>query len=155
MQFSQRLLDALANRRQWNATAIKCKLNQMSTMMEGYHECFDGIWFHGFVRMGQECPLEMITTHKVHAISNGGHDVNCLKMPLTFNSRHRLLQASMEALVHMMDHANECYKADCLGWRDVISSAHDLLTCSDLEKFVALCNDSHDAVEVECYLSEH
>ncbi len=38
----------------------------------------------------------------------------------------------MNALVHVVDHANECFEANRLGWRDVISSANDLLTCRDL-----------------------
>jgi hypothetical protein len=33
----------------------------------------------------------------------------------------------MEALVCMVDNANEGYKADCLGWGNVISSAHNML----------------------------
>ncbi len=61
----------------------------------------------------------------------------------------------MNALVHVVDHANERYKADCLGWRDVISGTHDLLTRTNLERFAALCNDGHDAVEGEYYLYEH
>ncbi len=51
-----------------------------------------------------------------------------------------------------MDHANECFGADHSGWRDVISSANDLLTRHDLERFVALCNDGYDAMEVGYYL---
>jgi hypothetical protein len=155
MQFSQRLLDALGAQGQWDATAIERKLNQMSTMIEGYHACFDGIWFSGFVRMGQEGPVEMITTCEVRAVSNGGCDVNCLTKLLMFNSRCLLLQASMEALVHVVDHANKCYKADCLGWRDVISSVHNLLTRRDLERFAALCYDVHNAVEGKYYLYKH
>ncbi len=58
----------------------------------------------------------------------------------------------MNALVHVVDHANECFEADCSGWRDVISSAHDLLTHHDLERFTDLCNESYDAVEGEYYL---
>jgi hypothetical protein len=61
----------------------------------------------------------------------------------------------MNALVHIVDHANKCFEADCLGWRDVISSANDLLTCRDLVRSVALCNESYDAVEGEYYLYEH
>jgi hypothetical protein len=57
--------------------AIKSKLNQMVSMIKEYHEYFEGIWFSGFVRMGQGGPLEMITTCKVPAVSNGGCDVNC------------------------------------------------------------------------------
>ncbi len=58
----------------------------------------------------------------------------------------------MNALVHVVDHVNKCFEANCLGWRDVISSAHDLLTHHDLERFVALCNESYDALEGEYYL---
>jgi hypothetical protein len=58
----------------------------------------------------------------------------------------------MNILIHVVDHANECFEANRLGWRDVISSAHDLLTHCDLERFVALCNESYDAVEGEYYL---
>jgi hypothetical protein len=53
----------------------------------------------------------------------------------------------MEALVHVVDHANERYEADCLGWRNVISSAHNLLTCRDLHRFGSLCNDGYDAIQ--------
>ncbi len=58
----------------------------------------------------------------------------------------------MNALVHVVDHANEHFEADHSEWRDVISSAHDLLTHRDLERFAALCNESYDAVEGEYYL---
>jgi hypothetical protein len=58
----------------------------------------------------------------------------------------------MNALVHIVDHANEHFKANCSWWRDVISSANDLLTCRDLGRFAALCNESYDAVEGEYYL---
>jgi hypothetical protein len=58
----------------------------------------------------------------------------------------------MNALVHIVDHANECFEANCSGWRDVISSANDLLTCRDLGRFVALCNECYDAMECEYYL---
>jgi hypothetical protein len=61
----------------------------------------------------------------------------------------------MEALVHVVDHVNKHYKANCWGWRDVISSAHNLLTCRDLERFPALCNDGHDAVEGEYHLNKN
>jgi hypothetical protein len=37
----------------------------------------------------------------------------------------------------------------------VISSAHNLLTCYDLDRFAALCNDGYDAVQGEYYLYEH
>jgi hypothetical protein len=109
-------------------------------------------WFSGFVRMGKGGPVEMITTCKVHAVSDGGHDVNCLTKPPPFNSRPCSLQASMNALIQVVDHANERYKADCLGWRDVISGARNLLTPRDLERFAALCNDGHDAIEGEYHL---
>jgi hypothetical protein len=71
MQYSQRLLDVLSSQR-WNAAAIKDQLKLMSSMIEGHHECFTGVWFSGFVRMGQGGPLEMITTCKMHAVSNWG-----------------------------------------------------------------------------------
>ncbi len=58
----------------------------------------------------------------------------------------------MNTLVHIVDHANKCVEADCLGWRGVISSANDLLTCRDLGRFAALCNDGYGAIEGEYYL---
>jgi hypothetical protein len=58
----------------------------------------------------------------------------------------------MNALVHVVDHANKCFEANCLGWRGVISSANDLLTCHDLGRFTALCNNGHESVEGEYYL---
>jgi hypothetical protein len=42
-----------------------------------------------------------------------------------------------------------------LGWGNVISSAHSLLTCHDLHRFASLCNDGYDAVQGEYYLYEH
>jgi hypothetical protein len=60
----------------------------------------------------------------------------------------------MNALVHVVDHANTCFEADRSGWRDVISSSHDLLTHRDIERFAALCNESYD-VEGEYYLYEN
>jgi hypothetical protein len=77
MQYSQRLLDALDNQGQRNAVAIEGRLNQMSWMIEEHQAYFDSIWFSGFVRMGQGGPLDMITTCKVHAVSNRGHGSNC------------------------------------------------------------------------------
>jgi hypothetical protein len=61
----------------------------------------------------------------------------------------------MNALVHVVDHAKKSFEADCLGWRDMISSANDLLTCRDLERFVALCNNGHESVEGEYYLNKN
>ncbi len=58
----------------------------------------------------------------------------------------------MNPLVHIVDHSNKCFEADCLGWRDVIRSVNHLLTHRDLGRFVALCNESYDAVEGEYYL---
>jgi hypothetical protein len=58
----------------------------------------------------------------------------------------------MDALVHVVNHVNKCSEANCLEWRDVISSAHNLLTRRDLGGFAALCNNGHDAIEGECYL---
>jgi hypothetical protein len=55
----------------------------------------------------------------------------------------------MEALVCVVDHANERYKVDCLGWGKVISSAHNLLTHRDLDRFRSLCNDGYDTVHGE------
>jgi hypothetical protein len=67
-------LDALGNQ-QRNARAIKDVVNQMSDMIKEYHESFEGIWFSGFVWVGQEGPLEMITTRGVRAVSYGaGHN---------------------------------------------------------------------------------
>jgi hypothetical protein len=51
MQSSQWLLDWLGNQG-WNAAAIKGQLELMSSMIKEHHECFKGIWFSGFVRMG-------------------------------------------------------------------------------------------------------
>jgi hypothetical protein len=79
MQSSQWLLDALGSQG-WNAEAIKGQLNVMSSMIEEHHERFKGIWFSGFVRIGQGGPLEMITTPKVRAVSNAGGDSRCLNM---------------------------------------------------------------------------
>jgi hypothetical protein len=76
MQFSQQLLDVLSNQG-WNVAAIKGHLNQMSSMIKEHHAHFKGIWFSGFVRMGQGGLLEMIPTCKVHGVSNGGHDSKC------------------------------------------------------------------------------
>jgi hypothetical protein len=61
----------------------------------------------------------------------------------------------MEALVRVVDHVNKHFEADCSGWRNVISSAHNLLIHHDLERFAALCNDGHQSVEREYYLYEH
>jgi hypothetical protein len=58
----------------------------------------------------------------------------------------------MNALAHVVDHANKRFEADCLGWNDVISSANDLLTHHDLGRLAALCNDGYDAVEGEYHL---
>jgi hypothetical protein len=46
-------LYALSNQG-WNAMAIKDVVNQMSDMIKEYHESFEGIWFSGFVQVGQE-----------------------------------------------------------------------------------------------------
>jgi hypothetical protein len=70
LEYSQRLLDALDNQG-WNAMAIKDVVNQMSNMMEEYHESFEDIWFSGFVLVGQEGLLKMLTTRAVHAVSYG------------------------------------------------------------------------------------
>jgi hypothetical protein len=69
MEYSQqRLLDALGNQG-WNTRAIKDVVDQMSNMIKEYHESFKGnCWFSGFVWVGQEGPLEMITTRAVHAV---------------------------------------------------------------------------------------
>ncbi len=45
--------------------AIKDVVNQMSDMIKEYHESFEGIWFSGFVWVGQEGPLEMISINTV------------------------------------------------------------------------------------------
>ncbi len=71
MQSSQGLLDALGSQG-WNAAAIKGQLKIMSSMIVEHHEHFTGIWFSGFVRMGQGGPLEMITTLKVRTVSSWG-----------------------------------------------------------------------------------
>jgi hypothetical protein len=70
LEYSQRLLHMLGNQG-WNTMAIKDVVNQMSDMIKEYHESFEGIWFSGFVRMGQEGPLEMITTGAVRTVSYG------------------------------------------------------------------------------------
>ena len=57
----------------------------------------------------------------------------------------------MNALVHIVDHTNKHFEANCLRWRDVISSANDLLTRRDLGRFAALCNEGYDAMEGEDY----
>jgi hypothetical protein len=61
----------------------------------------------------------------------------------------------MEALVRVVDNANKCFEANCSRWMDVISSAHNLLTCRDLERFTGLCNDGYESVEGEYFLYEH
>jgi hypothetical protein len=55
-----------------NAAAIEDQLKLMSLMIKEPHECFTGVWFSEFVRMGQGGPLEMVTTRKVRAVSNWG-----------------------------------------------------------------------------------
>jgi hypothetical protein len=79
MQSSQRLLDALGSQG-WNMAAIKGQLELMSSMIEERHERFTGVWLSGFVKMGQGGPLEMITTCKLCAVSNGGGDSKCLNI---------------------------------------------------------------------------
>ncbi len=37
----------------------------------------------------------------------------------------------------------------------MISSAHNLLSCHDLDRFAFLCNDEYDAVQSEYYLYKH
>jgi hypothetical protein len=71
------------------------------------------------------------------------------------HSHHHLLQASMNALVHIVDHANKHFEANCLEWRDVITSANDMLTCHDLGRFAALCNNGHESMEGKYYLYEN
>jgi hypothetical protein len=61
----------------------------------------------------------------------------------------------MEALICMVDHANKPFEANHSGWMAVISSAHNLLTCRDLGRFAALCNNGHESVEGEYYLYKH
>jgi hypothetical protein len=58
----------------------------------------------------------------------------------------------MNAFIHIVDHVNECFEADCSGWRDVISHANHLLTRRDFGGFTALCNQSFNAMEGEYYL---
>ncbi len=79
----------------------------MSTMIMRYHARFEGDWFSGFVRVEQRGRVEIITTRKVHMVSDRGHDVNCPKEPLTYNSCCCLSRASMNALIHVVDHTNE------------------------------------------------
>jgi hypothetical protein len=57
----------------------------------------------------------------------------------------------MIALIHIVDHANKCFEANRLGWRDVINSANDLLTHGDLGRFMALCNNGHKSTDGEYY----
>jgi hypothetical protein len=71
MQYSPWLLDALSSQG-WNVVAIEDQLKLMSSMIKGHHERFTGVWFSGFVRMGQGGPLQMITTRKVHPVNNWG-----------------------------------------------------------------------------------
>ncbi len=52
MQSSQWQLDALGSQG-WNAAAIEGQLELMSSMIEERYERFTGVWFSGFVRMGQ------------------------------------------------------------------------------------------------------
>jgi hypothetical protein len=58
----------------------------------------------------------------------------------------------MSALVLIVDHVNKCFEADCLGWRNVTSSANYLLTHRDPGRSAALCNEGYDAVEGEYFL---
>jgi hypothetical protein len=58
----------------------------------------------------------------------------------------------MNALIHIVDHVNECFEANRLEWRDVISRANHLLTCCGFGGFAALCNQSFHAMEGEYYL---
>jgi hypothetical protein len=51
--------------------AVKDVVNQMPDMIKECRESFKGIWFSGFVRVGQEGPLEMITTCTVLTVSYG------------------------------------------------------------------------------------
>jgi hypothetical protein len=109
MEYFQWLLDALGNQG-WNARAIKDVVKQMSNMIKEYHESFKGIWFGRFVRVGREGPLEMITTCAVRTVSKGvGRGLNCSTKLLTFYSCRCPLRVSMEALICMVDHANERY----------------------------------------------
>ncbi len=43
MEYSRRLLNALGDQGQWNARAIKDRLDQVSDMIEEYRESFKGI----------------------------------------------------------------------------------------------------------------
>ncbi len=61
----------------------------------------------------------------------------------------------MDALIYIVDHTNKCSEANHLQWRDVISSANNLLTCHDLGRFAALCNNGHESVEGEYYLNKN
>jgi hypothetical protein len=71
MQSSQWLLDALSSQG-WNAAAIEGQLEIMSSMIKEHHVHFTGVWFSGFVRIGQGGLLEMITTCEVCAVSSWG-----------------------------------------------------------------------------------
>ncbi len=55
----------------------------------------------------------------------------------------------MEAHVRVVDHTNKRFEVNCLRWMAVISSAHNLLTCRDLERVAAFCNDGHESIEGE------
>jgi hypothetical protein len=148
MQFSQQLLDALINQ-EWSAAAIDSQLNQMSSMIEEHHACFDGVWFSGFVRMGQGGPLEMITTCKVRTVSNGGRDSKCLNIAANILFTSLLVAGQYGCPCMCGGHTNKCFEANRSGWRDVISNANDLLTCHDLGRFLALGNNGHKSVEGE------
>jgi hypothetical protein len=73
--------------------------------------------------MGQGGPVEMITTCNLCAVSDRGCDVKCSKDLLMFNSHRCSMQVGMNALIHVVDHANKSYQANCLGWEDLISGA--------------------------------
>jgi hypothetical protein len=61
----------------------------------------------------------------------------------------------MDALECVVDHTNKCFETNRLGWKDVISSAYNLLTLHDLGRFAALCNNGHESVEGKYYLYKH
>jgi hypothetical protein len=145
MQSSQWLLDALGNQG-WNAATIKGQLKLMSSMIEEHNAGFKGIWFSGFVRMGQEGPLEMIATRKVCAVSNGEGVSKCLNIITNVLFTLSFVTGFYERLCTC---CGSCKQANHSGWRDVISSANDLLTHRDLGRFANLCNNGYKSMKSE------
>jgi hypothetical protein len=53
------------------------------------------------------------------------------------------LQATMNAIIHAVDDAHECYDNNPDEWGKVIEAASELLTREDVRRFANLCNAGH------------